>query len=166
MEASSIIAPIAFESYRIDKADIEMKPYLQLLANYNQVDFVNVWFSYGLREPTFLKADKLYVVGFNLEVKFYKSEIAIEDREKAESMIDLKLGIAGMFSVVDENRLPLEVEERLIKINGPTILFPYARAAMTLLLSLAGFPAFLFPILNINELSKKAGEAMEVRVVE
>lgn len=55
-----------------------------------------------------------------------------------------------------------DVEEKIIKYQCPTILFPYIRAAISFTLSSAGFSTIVLPVINVNAAAKGAN----IKIVE
>ncbi|MBI5238132.1 MAG: protein-export chaperone SecB [Deltaproteobacteria bacterium] len=72
-----------------------------------------------------------------------------------DNLVKLSIGIAGVFTA-EEGRFEKTTEETLIKIQIPTLLFPYIRSAITSILAHAGLGSVLFPLINIHELAKNA----------
>jgi preprotein translocase subunit SecB len=87
-----------------------------------------------------------YVGGLSIQV-------IIHDEENQEEMLNGEFGISGIFAPVGD--MEKSVEESFARINLPALLMPYIRAAITNILSQAGFGTVLFPLVNVYELAKK-----------
>ena len=55
------------------------------------------------------------------------------------------------------------VEDKIIKIQAPAILFPYLRASVTSVLLNAGFSQIQMPLINVNELASNFELTIEDR---
>jgi len=66
---------------------------------------------------------------------------------------------AGVFLM--RNLAELEVKRSIASIC-PSVLFPYARAAVSQLVTQGGFPQFLLPPVNFDALYQRAGDAQPV----
>ncbi|PJZ38710.1 hypothetical protein CH354_05830 [Leptospira levettii] len=169
MADSSVTSVLSFRNYKIDIFEFKMAPKIaMLLEPADLVDSKDVMYNYSLRQPTYLKKTNAYISGFNFELRFFSKDMTREERvQKPEDcLIELKTGIVGFFDIGGETRLGQDVELRLVQVNGSAILFPYLRAAVSLHLASAGFPAFLFPILNINSLAKNAGQEVSFHEID
>lgn len=105
-----------------------------------------------------------YAVGMNVKLSLIPDPPEAADVDK-DFLLQVELGIGGLFSV-EEDRLTKEVEEELVRVHAPAILFPYVRSTLTSLLSNAGFGSFILPLLNIQEMAKQTPVPLEIRVVE
>jgi preprotein translocase subunit SecB len=69
-----------------------------------------------------------------------------------ENVLTGEFGITGVFTT--DGNVDKITEEKMVKINMPALLMPYLRAAMTNILSNAGFGTMLFPLVNVYEIAK------------
>lgn len=61
-----------------------------------------------------------------------------------------------------EEAVDKETEERLIKYQAPAILMPYLRAAMSFIVTSAGFSTIIFPLVNINA----AARSCNIKIID
>ena len=114
----------------------------------------------NIREPLYIKSKKNYIGGLDvcLKMSSINSKKQIEknsEEENKTAILELKIGIAGLFAV-EEEKFSKEVEDNLVKVQIPAILFPYVRATITSLLANAGFGATILPLFNIHEIAKQS----------
>jgi preprotein translocase subunit SecB len=55
------------------------------------------------------------------------------------------------------------MEEKLVRLQIPALLFPYLRPGVTSLLANAGFPGVMFPLINVQALAADAGNKIRVQ---
>ncbi len=119
---------------------------------------------FAFRQPMYLRVARKYVAGMNVKLLLLPGPPEDASISK-ESMVEIELGISGLFSV-EEDKLAPEVEQDLVKVHAPAILFPYVRSTLTSLLSNAGFGSFILPLLNIQEMAKQAPATLEIKIVD
>ena len=155
-----------FESYKVDTVRFDIQRIFGLLEVTGNID-PNLWkLSINIREPLYFKTQKKYLGGLDTSIFVMPPETEIEDKKNKEPLIKMDVGIAGIFSVVEEERFEKKVEDTLVKIQIPAILFPYVRATMSSLLANAGFGSVMLPLININELAKQSFGDVEIKVIE
>lgn len=153
MPDSSIKAQFQFESYKIDKINFEVQQTLDVLADRSMPE---VTFQFSFRDAfRFHRNNKiLYVtgIGINFDV--------IHETSKKQ-LAKCEMIMTGMFSA--NGQLEKEAEENLAKCQGPAILLPYARSAITSILTDAGFPTVIMPLVNVYEMAKNVNVKIQDR---
>lgn len=151
MADSSIKAQFQFESYKIDRMNFEVQKTLDVLADRSMPE---VTFQFLFRDAfRFHRNDKiLYVTGFG--INFTVLHVSTKKQLAKGEII-----ITGMFSA--SGQLEKEVEENLAKCQGPALLLPYARSAISTILTNAGFPTIIVPLVNIYEMAKNINVKIE-----
>lgn len=146
MADSSIKSGIQFESYKIDKVSLELVPEVGILTKKNHSD-CEIKYQFGFRDAMrFKKGDSVsYVTGL-------KVMLTIFDKELNKDIASGEFVITGVFSSTGE--LEKNIEETLIKVQAPTILFPYVRSAITMMLTTAGFSTIIMPLVNVAAIAK------------
>jgi len=119
----------------------------------------------GIRQPAFYKASKTYVGGLDCGLFLYPQTLDQEQRTSEKALISIEAGISGVFTVMDE-RFEEPLEQQLVRVQIPALLFPYLRGTITLLLANAGFGSVIMPLINVNELAKETLKDKEILVVE
>jgi preprotein translocase subunit SecB len=148
MSSGGIAAQFNFLSYKVDSIAMKMNPKIKYLLNNQPIILQNANFSIKLRNTEKFNANGLihYVGGLS-------TQITINDEESKEEVLSGEFGISGIFTADDD--IEKSAEENFAKVNLPALLMPYIRAAMTNILSQAGFGTVLFPLINVYELAKK-----------
>ena len=146
MADSSIKSGIQFESYKIDKVSLELVPEVGILTKKNHSD-CEIKYQFGFRDAMrFKKGDSVfYVTGL-------KVMLTIFDKKLNKDIASGEFVITGVFSSTGE--LEKNIEETLIKVQAPTILFPYVRSAITMMLTTAGFSTIIMPLVNVAAIAK------------
>ncbi len=119
---------------------------------------------FAFREPFYFTGPKKYITGMNIKVSLLPNPPEAADVSK-DFLLQVELGISGIFSV-EEGRLTKEIENELIKIQAPALLFPYIRSTLTSLLSNAGFGSFILPLMNIQEMAKQSTATADIKIVD
>lgn len=93
--------------------------------------------------------------GVNEEALMYKHtlEVVISNENKS---IHIEIVADGMFEF--DKELTDVQKSNFFNINAPSILFPYVRAYITALTSLAGIQPIVLPTLNLSVRSSKESE--------
>lgn len=151
MENSSVNSLFRFEGYKIDRIHFSIFPSVEFLKFKTNLAPEGWKFQFGIRQPAFFKHSKEYVGGLDLKITYPNTDKNAPENQK--DIINLSIGIAGLFSVSGE-RFEKETEDALVKLQMPTILFPYIRSTVTSLLANAGLGSMLFPLVNVYELAK------------
>ena len=146
MADSSIKSGIQFESYKIDKVSLELVPEVGILTKKNHSD-CEIKYQFGFRDAMrFKKGDSVsYVTGL-------KVMLTIFDKKLNKDIASGEFVITGVFSSTGE--VEKNIEETLIKVQAPAILFPYVRSAITMMLTTAGFSTIIMPLVNVAAIAK------------
>jgi preprotein translocase subunit SecB len=88
--------------------------------------------------------------------------ITLEAKHGEATLYLVEVKQAGIFSIVGAS---LEDLKRLIGSFCPSVLFPYAREAVSELVVKGGFPNFLLPLVNFEALFAQAAEAPQPGLV-
>jgi len=154
MADGGIESGFQFDSYKIDKIDFSVEQNINTL--HSKIDEYEPEYSFGFRDAFRYKniADKvIYVTGLEIRV-------TIKSRADQHDMATGRFITTGLFYGV--GKLSEKQEEMLAKVQGPAILFPYARSIVSQTLYNAGFAVPVMPLINVNELAKK----MNVKIID
>lgn len=152
--SSSIISSFKFISYKIDEFNFEMSKHVSLLSiNKNIIEKSEI--NIGLKQPIFMKKDNRFITGIDCKITIMLNNVPI---------VTLKAGITGLFTTDDVSDMSLI--ESIVKIQFPTILFPYLRSTITSFFANAGFGTFIFPLINVVELAKNNLENIPIQIIE
>jgi len=154
-----------FLSYKIDNIKFSSIRDLGLLE-FSQGFGGYPWeISIGIREPLYFKGAKKYVGG--LDTVFSLKNPEEKDRETAavRQLVKIEIGIAGVFSV-EEGRFEKTVEDQLVKIQIPAILFPYLRSAVTSILASSGYGSVILPLINIHAVAKDFEGKLTIKEID
>jgi preprotein translocase subunit SecB len=146
MADDSGIASFQFVTYKIDTVNFQTaKNAGTLLTNSlsgpNQMNF-----EIGFRNAGkyLLNNTVHYIGGLN-------TQIQILDSSKTPILTG-DFGISGLFRPINMDK---KIEENMVRYNIPAILMPYLRAAITTIVSQAGFGMIVLPLINVYEIAKK-----------
>lgn len=154
MGGSSIESGIQFESYKLDNISFQLVPEVSILAKKEHSN-CKIEYKFSFRNALRLKnPDKvLYVTGL-------KIDLSIFDKDLDKQIATGSFVITGLFS--SKGEFSKETEENLIKLQAPTILFPYIRASISLILTTAGFSSVILPLINVANTAK----ALDLKIDE
>lgn len=76
------------------------------------------------------------------------------DSDKTQEVASGEFQITGLFA--SNKMLEKQIEETLVKVRGPAILFPFLRACVSNILINAGFAQIQMPLVNVGEMAKDA----------
>ena len=159
MAENSVISKFQFINYKIDRVSYEITHNVSLLHNFGTIDNENFELSFRIRVPNRIKKEKIFITG--LDVKF------LQNSKQAKCEDDFifrgEMGIVGIFKVVD-GELSEDVSEKLAKIQGPALLLPYLRAALTSMFTNNGIGSFIFPLINIYKMAEDT--MSDVKIVD
>ncbi|OHD24128.1 MAG: hypothetical protein A2Y34_09405, partial [Spirochaetes bacterium GWC1_27_15] len=144
VESSSIISSFKFISYKVDNFKFEMAKHVSLLGFSGNTKSDDWEINLSINQPTYLKKNNLYIGSINCKI------VLLSDNNP---VVNLETSISGLFQ--SDCQLDKTVEENLVKYQIPTILFPYLRSTVTNFIANSGFGSFIFPLINVVELSKK-----------
>lgn len=158
MAGSSIKSGIQFESYKIDNISFNLVPEVAVLVKKVYAN-CEVKYQFSFRDALrFKEASKVsYVTGLKIDLIIY-------DKDENKQIATGSFVITGFFSSTGE--FSKETEDNLIKFQAPTILFPYIRASISLILSTAGFSTVFLPLINVAEMAKSLNLKIEDASVE
>ena len=88
--------------------------------------------------------------------------ITLEAKQGEQTLYLVEVKQAGVFTIVGASADDLK---RLIGSFCPSVLFPYAREAISDLVVKGGFPNFLLPLVNFDALLAQAAEAPQTSLV-
>ncbi|MBQ9105421.1 MAG: protein-export chaperone SecB [Mailhella sp.] len=142
-------------SCKVDKIELAMKDSSGILQKSNFP--LEGWaFGVALRVPQYAPKEKVYLIG--LDVKVIHGD-------KDDPEVKLEAGISGLFKVMGDE-FSADTESKIAKIQFPTILFPYVRAAVTNILASAGYGSVVLPLVNINKLAENQLKDVEIIRIE
>jgi len=146
MSDSSIKAEIQFESYKIDRVDFSVTQEFDVLSSKNHSD-CEVKYTFGFRNAQKRQSDNkiAYVTGLQVN-------IVVTSKKTEKELAKGSFIATGLFSA--NVGIQSDLEKSLVTCQGPAILFPYVRAAITLTLSTAGFSTMVMPLVNVYEMAK------------
>lgn len=81
----------------------------------------------------------------NEESSLFKLEMSVRIKDENESL-NINIKIEGIFEF--DSGLEEGQKAVFFNVNAPAILFPYVRAYVTAMVSLAGFGSFMLPTIN------------------
>lgn len=144
---------IQFESYKLDDILFQLVPEVNILAK-KQYSNCEIKYQFAFRNALRLKEDiKIsYVTGL-------KIDLTVFDKDLNKQIASGSFVITGLFSSTGE--FSKEIEEKLIKYQAPTILFPYIRSSISLILATAGFSTIILPLINVAEAAKSLNLKIE-----
>jgi preprotein translocase subunit SecB len=87
--------------------------------------------------------------------------ITLEAKQGDATLYLVEVKQAGVFAMTGAS---VEELKRLIGSFCPSVLFPYAREAVSDLITKGGFPSFLLPLVNFDALFMQASETQPVLV--
>lgn len=159
----SVESSFSFDGFKIDQLKLECQPDLRvLLANSLSHHTWDVTLS--IRQPIFMSEAKKYVCGINAHLKVFDKSVSSSTETKAQPLASLEAGIAGAFSV--RERMEASIEERLVKVQMPALLFPYLRAAITGVVSSAGLGVAILPLVNVQKLAEDLLGNTPIQIVD
>jgi len=88
--------------------------------------------------------------------------ITLEAKQGDATLYLVEVKQAGIFTVVGASPPDLK---RLVGSFCPSVLFPYAREAISDLITKGGFPGFLLPLVNFDALYAQAAESAQPGLV-
>ena len=88
--------------------------------------------------------------------------ITLEAKQGEQTLYLVEVKQAGVFTIVGASADDMK---RLIGSFCPSVLFPYAREAISDLVVKGGFPNFLLPLVNFDALLAQAADAPQTSLV-
>ncbi len=151
-------SPFQFLAYKIDTLELQTTKDLRTLLFTGVLGPAQIKLTLQIRNPSRIKADNSYIGGLEVQFSLYLSS----DQTDANRLAAGKAGVLGFFKVLGEG-LDEETEKNLVRVQIPTILFPYLRSAITSITINAGFPGVVIPLINVQELARQAGENIQIQ---
>lgn len=131
-------AKIQFERYIIRKIDFQLNPDFSADPDKRELEIdINLQHALAL-DSQGKKAELSLLCGLS----------------KDQGPFSLAVEIVGFFAY--DGDLDDEQKQLLLTTNGSAILFPYLRAAISMVTMLSGIPAFVLPTFNIAQLIRSA----------
>ena len=146
--AGSIESGIQFLRYKMDKVEFSTNHSLRLLED--SVSDFSCEYQFGIPDAICyeMENDYIYVVPLLTKMTMFPKD------DKTQILAQGEFQITGLFT---SNRLlDKEVEEKLIKVRGPAILFPFMRANVSNILMNTGFAQIEMPLVDVGEMSKQS----------
>jgi preprotein translocase subunit SecB len=164
MGVSSIESEFKFISYKIHQASLQMsEPYINRLLNLKPD---GVWqIKFGIPIPEYHSKEKVYMGGIHCGMFLFDKDLRQEEQVPEHAVVSVHMAIKGIFQVESE-RFDKAIEDRLVRVQIPALLFPYIRGAMTSLLANAGFGSVIIPLINMNEVGKDALKDKDIKIIE
>jgi preprotein translocase subunit SecB len=123
----------------------------------------------GPRLPNNQSFDPKYQLNMNTsteelapDVREVLLTITLEAKQGDTTLYLVEVKQAGVFAIAGASTEDLK---RLIGSFCPSVLFPYARAAISELIVSGGFPSFLLPLVNFEALFAQASEQPQTGLV-
>jgi hypothetical protein len=163
----SVEASFRFLAYKVTDAHLSVKQPVDYVRAIGPDD---VWqMTIKIQTPQYFSKRKLYVAGEYLRLALFSAQAAAARQSETENLDDAILVVevtaSGVFSV-EEGRFAKDLEDRLVKLQGPAILLPYVRATILSLLATSGFGSAMIPLINMNEVAKTALKETEIEIVD
>ena len=157
-DQSSVVAHFQFSSYKVHSFNLKCNPYIDFFLN-NLKNIPNPWqFDIIILQPRYSNRNKHYICGLALNGK-------IQDQTNQSILLDLSTEISGIFKV-KEKIYSNGLEEKLVKIQGPSLLLPYLRGTISSYLANAGLGVFIFPLINIQQMAENSTANTEIKVLD
>ena len=156
MGTSSLVSGFQFYDYTIHafKCDCKSKPPLPSSQQEN-----SLWeFNLEITQPLYHKRGKIYICGLSLQ-GHTKTQ---EPLRPSQIIINFDSKISGIFRV--EKKFSKELEEKLVKIQAPSLLLPYLRSTITSYLANAGLGHIILPLINIHKMAKDSLQNIDILV--
>jgi preprotein translocase subunit SecB len=152
----SIESSFQFLSFKVDKLSLIIEPNLKVLL-IEQPTSDKIQLGVSIRNTMYDSNQRIYVGGVDLMAMLFWSS----EQKPDQKFLECNVGVAGVFKVVGDD-LTKEIEEKLVKIQIPAILFPYARSAMTSAFSSSGFGSIVLPLINVHQLAKSQENNLQI----
>lgn len=157
-----MISDFKFLSYKVHSLKLDVPLTAANVAR--SVDPLDIWnMKIGVREPVFFTKNKVYLGGVDCGISLLDRSLPEEERPD-KPILSLDIGISGLFAT--EGRFEQAIEDQLVKVQIPALLFPYVRATVTSLLANAGFGSVILPLINMNEVGRTALKDKEIQIID
>lgn len=81
-----------------------------------------------------------------------KTAILVEIIDEKNKFLDIKINFAGIFELINFDKLDKKTRHNLINKNTIAILFPYVRSYITTITSQSGMKPVILPPINVSAL--------------
>ena len=154
MDKSSVISKFQFHSYNVYKFSFNRNT----LVGFSLSKLL--WsFDLGIIRPVYYSKEKVYICGISLQ------GVAKKENSTGEGLINFEADISGVFKV--EKRIKEKgLEEKLVKIQGPSLLFPYLRSTITSYSANAGFGPIVLPLINVHQIAENSLQGIEIQELD
>lgn len=180
MANGSIESEFKFVSYKIDSVRFQMEKSIGLLLFNGNIDPADIEFQVAIHSPFYFKPKQIYICGLSCRVFFNQAKVnkdkvtktvaSTSEKEKADKettpIFKLSTSIDGAFQTKSKTRFPSDLEETLVKIQAPTILYPFLRSSIVSFFANAGFGSLILPLVNINKVAELQKESLEIKEIE
>ncbi len=151
MVDSGVVSSFNFRAFKLDSLMLDMKPELSVLES--QPTNKQEWeLKLKIRPPMYLEKDKVYVVGIDCLLTLHEPGV---EKKRENALLFLETGAVGSFGVSGE-KFEQKIEDNIVRIQMPALLFSHIRAAITNILACSGFGSVLLPLINVHNLVKKS----------
>ena len=153
MGQGSVKSNFQFYSYNVSKFNFYTDSSVKHSSEFH-------WnFNFKILRPVYSRKQKIYICGVAVRGSTNKERKEVV----SQGALNLEAEIVGSFKV-EEQVQSKELEERLVKIQGPSLLLPYLRAAITSYFANAGFGLVILPLINIHKLAENCLKDVEIRM--
>lgn len=126
----------------------------------------DVWhLKLNVQVPRYYVKQKVYVGGLKCELMLFDKSIPEHEYTLDKAILTVRTTVSGVFAV-KKGQFPKELEEKLVKVQIPALLFPYVRGTVTSVLAGAGFGSMILPLINMNEVGKEALRDAGIKIIE
>ena len=149
-----MISKFQFYSYKIDSFTFKSHHSLVVLASNESL---KEWqFRLSIAQPMYFEKAKWYVCALGFDSRVIKEG-------ETDPLLELRATISGIFKV-QERFQDRALEEALVKIQGPSLLLPYLRSAVTSYIANAGFGTMIFPLINVHKMAEDNLDDIEIKI--
>lgn len=158
----SIESSFQFRTYKIHELHLEYRNPFDMSG----ISTEDIWhLKLGVQVPRYYVKRSAYIGGLKCELMLFDKSIPKHEYTPDKAKLTAEATISGMF-VVEKGQFPKELEEKLVKVQIPALLFPYVRGTITSVLANAGFGSVILPLINMNEVGKEALKDAGIEIVE
>jgi preprotein translocase subunit SecB len=159
----SIESPFQFLTYKIYELRLDSRIPLDGAEISPNKD---VWqLKLNVQVPRYYVKQRVYIGGLKCELALFDKSVPKDEYVLNAAKLIVEAAISGVFAV-KKGRFTKELEETLVKVQIPALLFPYVRGTVTSVLANAGFGSIVLPLLNMNQLAKKALKDSAIDIIE
>lgn len=174
MSENSIESEFKFISYKIGAFQFRMEKAIGLLLFRENFDPEKIDFRIAVHPPLYFKSKQIYICGLSCQVflnqpKEKASEpgnseaTAVESKADNVRLFELSASIDGVFQTKSQTRFPVELEDTLVKLQAPTILFPFLRSSIVSFFADAGFGSVIMPLVNVTKIAEMQKDKLVIK---